>query len=284
MNTKFRNAADFRKSLEGRLQNIAVSKDIDLQRLRKKVAFDRFLARIFSDSTSRLFLKGGYAMELRLAMARATKDIDLTRLHHETETDDQISTIVLKDLRRLAKKDLQDFFFYEIEDPIMDLDNAPYGGSRYPVTSLIDGKVFVQFHLDVGADAVVTHTDTLTGEDWLGYCGISAPTFSAISIEQQWAEKLHAYTLPYSDRVNTRVKDLVDMVLLINTGTLNRETLKNALQRVFRVRGTHPIPAQLNPPPQSWNTPYHRLATECSLPHNLSEAFSEIESIFNSMF
>ena len=47
-------------------------------RLRRKVAFDRLLARLFHEQTGNMLLKGGYALELRLESARATKDIDLS--------------------------------------------------------------------------------------------------------------------------------------------------------------------------------------------------------------
>jgi len=41
-----------------------------------------------------------------------------------------------------------------------------------------------------------------------------------IAREQQFAEKIHAYTLPRS-ATNSRVKDLVDMALLISDSTLD---------------------------------------------------------------
>ena len=47
MTVQFKTATDFRKSLEARLKSIADSTGQDLQRLRRKVAFDRLLARIF---------------------------------------------------------------------------------------------------------------------------------------------------------------------------------------------------------------------------------------------
>jgi hypothetical protein len=83
MKSKFKTATDFRRSLEDRLHTIALATGVDLQRLRRKVAFERFLARIFACETKNFFLKGGYAMELRLSAARATKDIDLTTLARE---------------------------------------------------------------------------------------------------------------------------------------------------------------------------------------------------------
>jgi len=280
MITNFKSAADFRKSLEARLKNRSTGDN--LQRLRRRVAFDRLLARLFSSDEQQFFLKGGYAMELRLKTARATKDIDLTSLKRTEDSNQLLSSMILEDLRQLAKQDLGDFFIYQIGEAQLDLDNAPYGGARYPVTSLLDGKVFVRFQLDVGADAIVTHTETLQGTDWLGYCGIPSPIFTMISVEQQFAEKLHAYTLP-RQRPNTRVKDLVDMVLLLKMRSLELATLEKALQLIFKVRDTHPIPQQIDPPPLSWNDPYKELASECSLTMTLSDAYAEIVNSYSQL-
>ena len=278
MNTKFKTATDFRSSLEARLRNIAVERGEKLQRLRRKVAFDRFLARLFSANEPNFFLKGGYAMELRIKTARATKDIDLTTLKRMQKGNDPLSITIVEELRELVKKDLNDFFSYRIGEAQIDLDNAPYGGARYPVTAFLDGKIFERFQLDVGGDAIVTQTETLQGTDWLGFCGIPSPIFTIISIEQQFAEKLHAYTLP-RDRMNTRVKDIVDMVLLMKMRSLDIETLQKALGAVFKIRATHPIPESLNAPPKTWEIPYHALAQECLLTMSLDGAFREVEKV-----
>jgi predicted nucleotidyltransferase component of viral defense system len=278
MNTRFKTATDFRSSLEARLRNIAVEKGEKLQRLRRKVAFDRFLARLFASKEPNFFLKGGYAMELRIKTARATKDIDLTTLKRSQEGSDPFSLTIVEELRELAKKDLYDFFTYRIGEAQIDLDNAPYGGARYPVTALLDGKIFERFQLDVGGDAIVTHVETLQGTNWLGFCGIPSPLFTIISIEQQFAEKLHAYTLP-RERTNTRVKDIVDMVLLMQMRSLDIETLKKALSAIFKIRATHPIPESLSAPPKTWEIPYHALAQECLLTLSLENAFREVEKV-----
>ncbi len=59
-----------RSALEERLKRIAREEGVDLQRLRRQVAFDRFLARLFPTATDWI-LKGRYAMELRFQTARA---------------------------------------------------------------------------------------------------------------------------------------------------------------------------------------------------------------------
>ena len=220
-------------------------------------------------------------MELRLSSARATKDIDLTYLQRIKNPNDSLSSLILDDLQRFAAVDLGDYFSYALGEAQMDLDNAPYGGARYPVTSFIDGKLFVSFHLDVGGDILVSNTETLITPDWLNFCGILAPSVKMISIEQQFAEKIHAYTLPRGERLNSRVKDLIDVLLLMRMRALDLDKLNINLQTVFKVRNTHILPTQLSPPPLEWTQPYSILADECGLEKNLSLAFEEISSFYS---
>lgn len=276
----FKTPTDFRKSLEARLQSIANKNDQDLQRIRRKVAFERLLARIFYQDVNSFVLKGGYAMELRFTTARATKDIDLTCLHRTEDTDLTIEDIIIQELRRLVVVDLSDYFTFEIGKARMDLENAPYGGARYSVSSFIDKRLFVKFQLDVGADVIVDKVESLDGSDWLKYCGIDTPQLRMISIEQQLAEKLHAYSLPREQRVNSRVKDLVDMLLLIGLRQLNTNRCKEVIQKVFQVRGTHPLPKLLIPPPAEWDPLYEALAIECGIKLTMSQAFSELNECF----
>jgi len=107
MITAFKTPTDFRRSLEARLKVYADKNGQDLQRIRRKVAFERLLARIFHSESNTFVLKGGYAMELRLSSARATKDIDLTCLHRVVGSDTAIA-IISQELRELAKEDLND--------------------------------------------------------------------------------------------------------------------------------------------------------------------------------
>jgi hypothetical protein len=280
-NSVFKNSQDFRKSLELRLQKTAKEKGIDLQRIRRRLAFDRLLARFFIQLETPFFLKGGYAMELRLSTARATRDIDLTYLQRVQGQGDVLSALILSDLQQLAAIDLGDYFSYTLGEAQLDLDNAPYGGARYPVSSFIDGKLFVRFHLDVGGDVRTSNTEILVTPDWLNFCGISAPVVKVISIEQQFAEKIHAYTLPRGDKLNSRVKDLVDILLLMKMRTLDLGKLYINLQKIFKIRNTHDLPLQLPTPPLEWIEPYSTLARECGLEENLSLAFQEIASFFS---
>ena len=49
---EYDNAVAFRRALEDRLKNIAREQSIPLDRLRRRITFDRFLARLFRSNTS----------------------------------------------------------------------------------------------------------------------------------------------------------------------------------------------------------------------------------------
>jgi hypothetical protein len=280
MTTTFKTATDFRKSLEARLKSIAEKTNQDLQRLRRKVAFERLLARIFHQDADGFVLKGGYAMELRFRAARATKDIDLTCLHRTGTSDSLMEAVIIRELRELVKLDLEDYFTFEVGESRMNLDNAPYGGTRYSVSSFVDRRLFVRFQLDVGADVVVDEIEQVDGSDWLEYCGIKTPRMRMISIEQQLAEKLHAYSLPREEKLNSRAKDLIDMLLLIEHRHINADAFKQTIQKVFKARKTHSLPASLNEPPKEWIILYQVHADECGIKLTMSQVFGQIKQFY----
>jgi hypothetical protein len=92
-----------------------------------------------------------------------------------------------------------------------------------------------------------------------------------IALEQHVAEKLHAYTATYGAREqqSTRVKDLVDLVLIGDLAQLDAERLRGALESTFDTRASQPLPDAVPPPPQSWERPYAELAREAGVAPNL---------------
>jgi Nucleotidyl transferase AbiEii toxin, Type IV TA system len=287
---KYATAAAFRRALEDRLQDIAGKEGVDLQRLRRQVAFDRLLARLFQVGQPLPLpwvLKGGYAMELRIKAARTTKDIDLTMRSASNsgdKEDDRKNLAVLEKLQDAAVFSSDDFFVYTIGEPIADLDAAPYGGARFPVQARLDGRIFVGFHLDVGiGDEVMEPLEVIEGRDWLGFAGIASPSLYMIPREQQFAEKLHAYTLPRRGAANTRVRDLVDMVLLIQSATLDRNKVTEAIRVTFERRKTHALPNVLPVPPADWQKPYESLARECGLSGQAEDAFEILRTFAESI-
>jgi hypothetical protein len=283
MPREYRTATAFRTALEDRLTKIAAAENVQVNRLRRQVAFDRLLARLFRTDPAPWVLKGGYALELRFKTSRATIDIDLTVQRVAATTEEEANQIVREMVQSAAGLPLDDWFEYIIGAPAMDLDAAPYGGARYPIEARMDGRVFARFHLDAGrGDAVMQPVDTVECRDWLAFAGIASPTVPTISREQQFAEKLHAYTLPRSS-TNSRVKDLIDMALLIRSGQLAPEGTAHALRLTFDRRQTHALPPVLLEPPSEWQGRFNSLAEECHLPANMATLFAEIEAFLTQL-
>jgi len=283
MPREYASAEAFRRGLEARLNKAAETELIQINRLRRHVAFDRLLARLFRNDPAPWVLKGGYALELRFRLARATVDIDLTVQRIAAATEADANTVVRGMLQDAASFSLGDWFEYTIGPPVLDLDAAPYGGARFPVEARMGGRIFARFHLDAGiGDAVIQPVEIIECRDWLSFAGITAPQVQTISREQQFAEKLHAYTLPRSS-TNSRVKDLVDLALLIGSGRLSPQATAAALRVTFEGRRTHEIPSPLPEPPQDWQGRFLTLARECQLEGDLEMVFSGVEEFFERM-
>lgn len=271
-------AGAFRRALEERLKRTSQTDRIDLNRLRRQVSFDRLLARLFREESAPWALKGGYALELRFKTARSTVDIDLTLVRVTVTTTESGDTnrVVREMLQGAADIDLGDWFEYIIGPPTMDLTAAPYGGARYPIEARMDARLFARFHLDAGiGDVVMQPLETIECPDWIGFAGIERSRVRMISREQQFAEKIHAYSLPRSTS-NSRVKDLVDLALLIGAGGLDKQRILEALRLTFERRGTHQLPVILTAPPENWQMPFQTLAEECGLPPDIARVFSVV--------
>ena len=278
-------AGAFRKALEERLKRVSLTEQIDLNRLRRQVSFDRLLARLFREELAPWALKGGYALELRFKAARSTVDIDLTldRAVAATSAGGDTNHVLREMLQSGADIPLGDWFEYAIGQPVLDLTAAPYGGGRYPVEARVDERTFARFHLDAGiGDVVMQPLETVVCRDWLGFAGIESSRVRMIAREQHFAEKIHAYTLP-RNTANSRVKDLVDLALLIGSGGLDRQRILAALRLTFERRGTHDLPTGLVPPSADWQIPFHALAEECGLPTDVAAVFAGVQEFLEEV-
>lgn len=276
-------AGAFRRALEERLKRISMSEQIDPNRLRRQVSFDRLLARLFREEAPPWVLKGGYALELRFKAARSTVDIDLTVQRIPVSADEDQSQIVREMLQDVADVSLGDWFDFTLGPPVADLTAAPYGGARYPVEARMDERIFARFHLDAGiGDVVLPPVETVVCRDWLGFAGIPTAQVRMIAREQQFAEKVHAYTLP-RNASNSRVKDLVDLALLIKSCGLDRRRILDVLHLTFERRGTHDLPETLVPPPTDWQIPFRALAEECGMPTEVAAAFESVQEFLEEV-
>jgi predicted nucleotidyltransferase component of viral defense system len=182
---KYKTGGAFRRALEDRLLANSKKSGIPLIRLRKMVAFDRYLARLKLSFPNQWYLKGGYVLQLRLgSRARTTVDVDILMLSQQNPLYD----ILLK----ATKTELGDWFTFEIEQPDRNTLND-FGGLRLNITALLDGRLFEKFHLDVGVnDRIIGGFDTIFNLDYLSFADINPIEFECYSIAQHFAEKLHA--------------------------------------------------------------------------------------------
>lgn len=254
---KYKSGAAFRQALETRLVRHS-RQGVPLIRLRKIVAFERFLARLVASESQKWALKGGFALELRLGdKARTTKDIDLVLLSDNNVTDL---------LREVARIDLNDWFEFEVGEPSSLVQDQTIGGIRHPTHALLDGRTFERFHIDVGFGLFKEEElEILYSSDLLDFSGLDPLLIPCFPLDLQLAEKVHAYTQVHEGRASSRVKDLIDILLISSFSDIEAKQLHDALEQTFSKRSTHFLPDKFPDPPANWSRPFRRLASEVDL-------------------
>ena len=105
--------------------------------------------------------------------------------------------------------------------------------------------------------------DRLTAQTDLQFAGLETPSFPSYPLRDHFAEKLHAYTRPRERQ--TRVKDLVDLALLLELGVAADGAFKVTLQALFARYGTHALPRPIPTPPADWLAPFKAQSLELGL-------------------
>jgi len=251
----------FKQALEQRLR-ASVETGAEFARKRQLLVFDRFLARVVAVLGDAATLKGGLVLELRIARARTTKDVDLRMVG---SPDD-----LLAKLQEAGRKNLGDFMTFEVvpdeDHPEIQNDGMQYDGLRFRAECKLAGKLYGQpFGVDVAfGDPILGEPEVVVAEDVLAFAGVAPPTLRLYPIETHIAEKLHAYTMPRA-RPNSRVKDLPDLALLATAQPVSAKRLRAALEQTFTFRKTHALPASVPSPIEAWRTPYEAMAREDQL-------------------
>ncbi len=120
-----------------------------------------------------------------------------------------------------------------------------------------------EFGVDVGVgDPVVATAESFEVTHLLEFAGIPPTTVRCYPMSQHLAEKIHALTRPHGNRENSRVKDLVDIVIIAERSALAVPQAREAFAATFAARQTHAVPTRLPAFPRAWSPAYRRMAGE----------------------
>ena len=254
-----------RAALEARMAAPQGTTVPGLERLRRRAVFERLLVRLDHANPGQWVLKGGMALEVRLGdRARTTRDLDLAL---RMAAADDAAAVRDHVIEALADDPERDGFEFRVGPArAIDLDEAGRPGWRFAIDARLDGRTFANVRLDVVARTEeISATDRVTLHSMLAFAGFPDHQIEAVDTAQHFAEKLHAFTRPHGDRPNSRVKDLPDLLLLVDQGLNPSVELLTAVGHVFAVRSTHELPVELPDPPADWADRYATLADELGL-------------------
>lgn len=253
-----RHPAALRASLDARLQLQAAERGQDINRLRRHLTFQRMLRRL-NDSW---VVKGGYLLEARLGTrARATRDLGRALVVTTGDLAEAMASALQHDVD-------DDGFVFRVSRGRAHqgaADRLGGAGARLSVTALLAGREFARVRVDVvarpgeisGGTEQLTLPTVVAAEGWIPV------TVTAVDLAQHVAEKLHALsTVNAHPRPSTRVKDLLDVVLVLDAGLVDAHRLRARVAHVFELRDGVPPPLNLPDPPAAWEDEFAVMAAQ----------------------
>lgn len=225
----------------------------------RRLVFERFLARVFATGHSPFVLKGGNAVLARVIDARSTKDVDL--LHREQDLEEAVEL-----LREACANDVGDHFRFEVGTvrAMLAGDEQPgVEGRRVEVSAYCGTRVVPGF----GVDLVVGSLMTTAPEQHLPppvvpLRGLSLPSIPLYPAVDHIADKVCATQALYGSakRRSSRVRDLVDLVILARNQSLEGLALISAVRQEWAHRGLEgPVAFD---PPMEWASRYRSEAAK----------------------
>ena len=256
--------AALRAALEQRLLTRSNETGVGLDRLRRRVLFERIVARLQAAEPGLWVLKGGMALEVRLHEdARVTKDIDLglrDDVGGATELHERLIDAMAAD------PDHDGFVLMPGSPARLRADGGGHVTWRVKVAAELAGRTFGGIQLDVSPrEHELDITDRMALPNSLDFAGIPSAVVEIIDIHRHAAEKLHAMLRTFGDRENSRVRDLVDIVILLEHDLLDPAKLADAAKRVWAERDGVEPPNAVARLPESWPARYERLAADHDL-------------------
>ena len=275
---RYRTPAALRAALEQRLRNKSQESGFNVERLRRRVMYERIVVRLDLAEPDTWVVKGGLALDVRLGgRARATIDLDLG-LREDAIEGDRLRDRMIEALETDPDDDW--FTFVVGRTQQLEADRAGRATWRYSVQCDLAGRQFGTLKLDVAPRAEeLDSTERVLLRNTLAFAGFRSRAVELIDINRHAAEKLHALTRSYGDRGSTRVRDLVDLVLLLENDYLDDDRCRAAVRTTFLQRATHELPGDLSDPPVGWTSNYASLVEDLDVQaDSLPSAFSLVRS------
>ena len=160
-----------RTALEHRLLATSRESGVALDRLRRRVLFERVVSRIEVAEPGLWVLKGGMALEVRLSdAARLTKDIDVGLRDSVASPADLHERLI----DALSNDPFNDRFTFEVSEPAaLREDGGGHPTWRVPVAAFLAAKPFGAIKVDVSPRAhELQATDRLPLPNSLDFAGI----------------------------------------------------------------------------------------------------------------
>ena len=221
---------DLAASVRARLLNIAKSEGSDFNQLLVRYALERFLYRLSqSPHADRFLLKGALLFTLWYDMPhRPTRDADL--LGFGPSDLQSIS----QTFREIASITVDDGITFDPESVAADdiRKEAGYAGARVVITGEL-AKARCKTQIDIGFGDAVT-PGPVQSEYPVLLEDFPAPRLRTYPVYTVISEKLHAIAL--LGMTNSRVKDYLDLWVMLDRESLNMNTLAQAISATFTRR------------------------------------------------
>lgn len=262
--------AAFRAAIDTRLRTHAVRTGAPVLVVRRQAALERLMVRLMRVAPGQWALKGGLALDTRFGeRARSSMDMDID---HQ-----QGAAAAHEDLLQAVAHDLGDHFAFVITGKREIQEGGMWLAERYRIECSVGGPLFETLQVDVTVTAPAQwEVEPAQRPGLLADVGLGPIEVLLVPLERQIAEKLHAYTRPYNGG-STRVKDLVDFVVIRLIERVDAKRLHHAIAQTFALRGTHEAPKHLPLPPADWVVAYRDEAEPVGITTDLPEEQSSCQ-------
>ena len=225
-------------SVRARLLNVAKAQGVDFSQVLVRFALERVLYRLSqSEHADRFLLKGALLFTLWYDMPhRATRDADLLGFG---ASDLESVTQTFRDIASVA---VDDGIVFDPASVIAEeiRKDAGYAGARILISGEL-ARARCKTQIDIGfGDAVTPGPVDATYPVLLD--DLPAPRLRTYPVYTVVAEKLHAIAL--LGMTNSRVKDYLDLSVLLERETLDTDLLAQAIKATFERRGMA-VPAHM---------------------------------------